>query len=64
MAAVSALKILSAKDKEKISFFSIINCLSFSEKSPSGPIRIQTGPRFFFTKIFWKKKVKDLSAFL
>ena len=48
IAAVSALKILLAKDKEEISFFSIINCLSFSEKSPSGPIRIQTGPSFFF----------------
>ena len=32
IAAVSALKRLFAKDKEKISFFSIINCLSFSEK--------------------------------
>ena len=54
MAAVSALKILFAKDKEKISFFSIINCLSFSEKSPSGPMRIQTGPCFFLDKIFFK----------
>ena len=32
----------------------IISFLSFSEKSPSGPIRTQVGPLFFFDKILFK----------
>ena len=67
IAAVSVLSIFLANKNEKFSFFSIINCLSFSEKSPSGPMSIQTGPWFFFDKIFFKlfflqlisQKIKD-----
>jgi len=62
MAAVSARKILVARDKEQISFFSIINCLSFSEKSPSGPIRTHTGPRIFFDKISFKLLFSQLMS--
>ena len=51
-AAVSARKIFFASEIEMVFLWSAINSLSFSEKSPSGPIKIQTG--FFFDKIFFR----------
>ena len=53
-AAVSALNIFFAKVIELACCKSSIYFLSDSEKSPSGPIRIQTGPSIFFDKILFK----------
>ena len=43
-----SLNIFLANEIDLDCFKSIINFLSFSEKSPSGPIRIQIGPKNFF----------------
>jgi len=50
IAAVSARKIFLASDIGIVFFCSTINCLSFSEKSPSGPTKIPIG--FLSVKIF------------
>ena len=47
MAAVSALKIFLFIFKDFTFFRSRISFLSFSEKSPSGPIKMHTGLSLF-----------------
>ena len=60
IAAVSARSIFEARDTEEAWFKSIINCLSFSEKSPSGPIRMHMGPSTFFDNIFLRLPLSQL----
>ena len=44
----------------KIDLNQLLSFLSFSEKSPSGPTRIQIGPISFFDKEFFKSLLLQL----